>query len=50
MNRYFIQDPAAGFYAVTQYGESKRAALNAYRAQWYPNRRRLPKGVAIWGD
>lgn len=50
MNRYHLQDPAAGFYALTVYGDNKQDALNRYRAQWYPDRARLPKGITIWED
>ena len=49
MNKKFnLQDRAAGWYAVTVYGTSKRDALNRYRAQWYPERKRLPVGCSIW--
>lgn len=45
---YMLQDPSAGFYAVDVYATSKREARNAYRAQWYKGRQRLPRGVAVW--
>ena len=48
MQRFHLQDASAGFYALTVYGASKRDALNRYRAQWYPQRDRLPRGIAIW--
>lgn len=48
MRRYYIHDAQCGLYAVTSYGTNKRDALNRYRAQWYPNKTRLPNGIAIW--
>ena len=48
MKRYHIKDPLGGFYAFDIYGESKQDALNNYRTQWYPDRKRLPRGMAIW--
>jgi len=48
MKRYHLQDRAANWCAATVYGTSKRDALNRYRAQWYPDRERLPRGIAIW--
>lgn len=50
MNRYSIHDPSASFYTFHGYGTSKREVLNEYRRQWYPNRKRLPRNVAIWQD
>lgn len=47
MNRYHVIEPGMA-YAATCYGDSKRDALNRYRAQWHPSRSRLPRGVAIW--
>lgn len=48
MKRYFLNDPAAGFYSVTAYGTDKRDARNRYRSQWYPDRDRLPRGITLW--
>ncbi len=48
MKRYHLQDRQANWQAQTVYGKSKRDALNKYRAQWYPNKSRLPRGIAIW--
>ena len=49
VKRFSLPDPAAGTaYAATVYGNNQRDALNRYRAQRYPERARLPRGVAIW--
>lgn len=46
MTKFYVQD--GGAYAFEVYGRNERDARANYRAQWYPDRERLPRGLSFW--